>query len=397
MARVLIIGAGGVGRVTTHACAWASTVFDEIHLASRRIESCREISTDVDPSIDIHQVDASESENVLNLLERVRPDIVINTALPEHNLPIMDACLKAGSHYLDTSAPEPEEGQYELFAYRWQWDYDARFRDRGLTAVLSCGFDPGVTNIFTSFAARHLFDCIDSVDILDCNAGNHGHAFATNFNPVTNIQEVIQPAYYRKGCDWVEIDPFSERIEYEFPEIGTRPMYLLYHEELESLCRFFPEVKIWRFWMGFSEQYLTHLRVLQNVGMTSMQPVRHRGLEIVPLKLLKELLPNPASLGATYRGRTCIGCLIEGERNGEPRRTFIYNLCDHQEAYRKTGSQAISFTTGIPAMLGALLVMEGPWRRAGVYNVEQFDPLPFLELIGEYGLPWAKTDSPAVI
>lgn len=397
MGKVLIIGAGGVGRVATHACSWVPEVFEEIHLASRRLESCEAIRNELDCPVHTTQVDAARTEETVALLRRIEPDIVINAALPEQNLPIMDACLEAEVHYLDTSAPEPNERYYELFGYKWQWEYHERYRARGISGILSCGFDPGVTNIFCAYAARHLFDTINTIDILDCNAGTHGYPFATNFNPVTNILEVIQNGMYWEHGRWVEIEPFTSQISFPFPVIGSQTMYLVYHEELESLVKFLPGVGRMRFWMGFGDEHLTHLRILNDLGVTSMQPVQYDGVEIVPLRFLKALLPDPASLAPRYRGKTCIGCLVEGVKDGARRRIFLYNVCDHQESYRRTFSQAVSFTTGVPAMVGALQVIRGNWNRPGVHNVEQLDPLPFLDRVSEYGLPWKQTDFPTSI
>ena len=397
MAKVLIIGAGGVGRVATHACSWVPEVFEEICLASRRRESCEVIRKEIDRPVRTAQVDAGRSVELLDLLRRVQPDILINTALPEQNLPIMEACLDAGVDYLDTSAPEPDPRRYELFAYKWQWNFHAKYRRREITAVLSCGFDPGVTNIFCAYASRHLFDEIHTIDILDCNAGSHGHPFATNFNLVTNIQEVIQTGMYYEDGRWVEVEPFSEHVTFPFPVIGSQKVYLIYHEELESLVKFLPGVRRMRFFMGFTDEYLTHLQVLKDLGLTSMEPVDHDGTEVVPLTFLKTLLPDPASLGPRYQGQTCIGCLFEGVKEGKKRRVFLYNVCDHEESYSKARSQAISFTAGVPAMLGALLVLEGSWNEPGVFNVEQLDPIPFLDRVGAYGLPWLKTDFPPSI
>ncbi len=329
------------------------------------------------------------------LLVREKPDIVINVALPYQDLSIMDACLAAGVNYLDTANYEPpDEAKFE---YKWQWAYQDRFRDKGLMALLGSGFDPGVTNVFTAWLHKHAFDSIDTLDIIDCNAGEHGQAFATNFNPEINIREVTARGRYWENGRWQSTDPLSVSRMYDFPEgIGPKKIYLLYHEELESLVKHFPKLKRARFWMTFSDNYLTHLRVLENVGMTRIDPVQYEGREIVPIKFLKALLPDPASLGPLTKGRTCIGCLVQGTQKGKPKVAFLYNICDHEACYREVQSQAISYTTGVPAMIGAKMMLTGKWRGKGVFNMEQLDPDPFMEDLNRYGLPWtlATLDAP---
>ena len=390
MARVLIIGAGGVGNVVTHKCAQASTVFDEIWLASRTLSKCEEIARYVPRQIHVAQVDADDAAQVIALIEKVRPDIVINVALPYQDLPIMDACVATGVHYLDTANYEPPD--VPKFEYKWQWAYQERFQQRGIMGVLGCGFDPGVTNAFCAYAQKHLFDVIRTIDIVDCNAGSHGHPFATNFNPEINIREVTQNGKYWENGEWKEIPPMSVSMMFNYPEIGERKSYLLYHEELESLVQNIKGLERIRFWMTFSDEYLTHLRVLQNVGMTRVDPVDYEGHPVVPLKFLKKLLPDPASLAATYQGKTCIGCLFEGEKDGKTVRKFIYNVCDHAACFKEVRAQAISYTTGVPAAAGAMMVVTEQWTGAGVYNIEQLDPDPFLEKVAEYGLPWHVVD-----
>ncbi|MBD2459783.1 saccharopine dehydrogenase family protein [Oscillatoria sp. FACHB-1407] len=391
MAKVLIIGAGGVGNVVAQKCAQVSTVFSEIVLASRTKQKCDAIAAAIRqtyPQVNLSttQVDADHTQEVVALINDVRPDIVVNVALPYQDLSIMDACLETGVDYLDTANYEPpHEAKFE---YKWQWAYHEKYQQAGITAVLGCGFDPGVTGIFTAFALKHHFDEIHYLDIVDCNAGDHGQAFATNFNPEINIREITQNGRYYKDGEWVEIEPFSIRQLIDYPEIGPRPSYLLYHEELESLVKHIPGIKQARFWMTFSDSYITHLRVLQNVGMTSIEPVNYEGHEIVPLKFLKAVLPQPSSLGETYQGKTSIGCHIRGIKDGQEKTYYVYNNCDHAAAYQEVGAQAIAYTTGVPAMIGALLVVTGKWKKPGVFNVEQFDPDPFMEKLGTYGLPW---------
>ncbi|WAL60415.1 saccharopine dehydrogenase family protein [Thermocoleostomius sinensis] len=387
MSKVLIIGAGGVGNVVAHKCAQAESVFSKILLASRTKEKCDAIAQSIDhPFLATAQVDANQSNEVVALIRDFQPDIVINVALPYQDLPIMDACLETGVHYLDTASYEPpDEAKFE---YKWQWEYHERYKQAGIMAVLGCGFDPGVTGIFTAYALKHHFDEIHYLDIVDCNAGNHGHLFATNFNPEINIREITQKGRYYENGQWIEIEPFSMQRSITYPDIGSRSSYLLYHEELESLVKHIPTLKRVRFWMTFSETYLTHLRVLQNVGMTRIDPVDYEGHKIVPLQFLKAVLPQPSKLGENYEGQTSIGCHIRGIKDGQEKTYYIYNNCDHAAAYREVGAQAISYTTGVPAMLGALMVLTGQWSEAGVFNVEQLNPDPFLEKLGSFGLPW---------
>jgi len=389
MARVLIIGAGGVGQVVAHKCVQVPEVFSEIMLASRTLTRCEQIAAQLARPIRTARVDADHVPETVALIKDFKPDLLINVALPYQDLAIMEACLATGVHYLDTANYEPPDEA--KFCYRWQWDLDARFRERGLMALLGCGFDPGVTNVFTAWAAKTHFDEIQELDIIDCNAGDHGQPFATNFNPEINIREITQRGKYFENGAWVETDPLSVSQVYDFPEgIGSRKIYLLYHEELESLVKHFPSLRRARFWMTFSDNYLKHLEVLQNVGLTRIDPVDFNGQAIVPLQFLKALLPDPASLGPLTKGRTCIGCRIKGLKDGHARSYYVYNICDHEQAYAEVKSQAISYTTGVPAMIGALLMLTGAWQGQGVFNMEQFDPAPFMAKLNQYGLPWTE-------
>ena len=393
MSNVLIVGAGGVGQVVAHKCAQLPQVFSDITLASRTEEKCRRIAAQIRRPIRTAQVDADNVPQMIALIERVKPKIVINVALPYQDLHIMDACLATGVDYLDTANYEPlDEAKFE---YKWQWAYQDRFKQRGIMALLGSGFDPGVTNVYTAWLHKHEFDTIETIDILDANAGSHGQPFATNFNPEINIREITQRGRYWDGVKkaWVETDPLSVKRSFDFPEgIGPMNIYLLYHEELESIARHFPNLKRARFWMTFSENYLNHLRVLQNVGMTRIDPVRFQGTDIVPIQFLKALLPDPASLGPLTKGRTCIGVLANGTKNGKSKVAFVYNICDHEASYREVQSQAISYTTGVPAAVGAEMMLTGKWRGAGVFNMEQLDPDPFMATIGPRGLPWTVVE-----
>jgi saccharopine dehydrogenase (NAD+, L-lysine-forming) len=386
MNRVLIIGAGGVGVVVAQKCAALPETFGEIMLASRTLAKCERLRSRLPRPAQVAQVDANQPAQVEELLRRFPARLVINVALPYQDLAIMDACLAGGAHYLDTANYEPPD--VARFEYSWQWAYQDRYRERGLMALLGCGFDPGVTNIFCAYARKHLFDRIDSIDILDCNGGDHGQPFATNFNPEINIREITQRGRYWEDGRWHETEPLSLTRDFDFPGVGVRKAYLLYHEELESLVKHFPGVRRMRFWMTFSERYLTCLRVLQDVGLTRIDPVLYDGRPVVPLKFLGALLPDPAGLAPGYTGRTSIGCLIAGSRDGRPREVFLHNICDHAECYREVGAQAVSYTTGVAAVCGALMMLGGQWTGHGVFNVEQLDPDPFLERVGGLGLPW---------
>lgn len=391
MAKVLIIGAGGVSGVVVHKCAQVPEVFSEIVLASRTEAKCKTIAAQLARPIKTAQVDADDVPQLVALIQAEKPDLVINVALPYQDLHIMDACLETGVDYLDTANYEPPETA--KFEYSWQWAYQEKFKDAGLMALLGSGFDPGVTNVYTAYLKKHYFDEIQYLDIIDCNAGDHGKPFATNFNPEINIREVTAKGRYWENDDWQETAPLAESRVFDFPEnIGPKKIYLMYHEELESITKHFPEIKRARFWMTFSDNYLKHLEVLGNVGMTSIEPVMFEGKEIIPLQFLKALLPDPASLGPLTKGKTCIGCLARGVKNGQERVMFIYNVCDHEVCYAEVKSQAISYTTGVPAMIGAKMMLEGKWKKPGVWNMEQFDPDPFMDDLNRYGLPWQVAD-----
>ncbi len=392
MSKIIIIGAGGVGRVVAAKCAANPEIFSKILLASRTKSKCDKIAKETGRGIiETAQVNADNSTEVANLINNFKPELVINVALPYQDLPIMDACLETGVNYLDTANYEPrDEAKFE---YSWQWAYNDRYKKRGITAILGCGFDPGVTNIYTAYAAKHHFDELHFLDIVDCNAGDHGKAFATNFNPEINIREITQKGRYWEGGRWVETEPHAVKKILNYPNIGPRDSYLIFHEELESLVKNFPTLKRARFWMTFGQEYLTHLRVIQNIGMARIDPVIYKGIEVVPLEFLKHVLPDPGELGENYTGETSIGCRIRGIKDGKEKTCYIWNNCSHQQAYQETGTQAVSYTTGVPAMLGAAMLLTGKWQGKGVFNVEQFNPDPFMEKIGEHGLPWnEKTD-----
>ena len=387
MGRVLIIGAGGVGTVVAKKVAQNSDVFTEIMLASRTKSKCDKIASEItNVKIQTAAVDADNVPELVALMKSFKPELVINVALPYQDLHIMDACLEAGVNYLDTANYEPlDEAKFE---YSWQWAYKQRFEEAGLTAILGCGFDPGVTGVFTAYAAKHHFDEIHYLDIVDCNGGDHHKAFATNFNPEINIREITQKGKYYEDGQWRETEPQEIHKPLTYPNIGVRESYLLYHEELESLVKNFPTIRRARFWMTFGQEYLTHLRVMQNIGITRIDPVLYNGVEIVPIQFLKAILPNPGELGENYTGETSIGCRIRGIKDGKEKTYYAWNNCSHQAAYQETGAQGVSYTTGVPAMIGAMMFFKGLWRRPGVYNVEEFDPDPFMEQLMKQGLPW---------
>lgn len=398
MGKALIIGAGGVASVVAHKCCQVPEVFEEICIASRTKSKCDALKEKLDggqTKIQTAQVDADHVDELVALINSFQPDIVINVALPYQDLTIMDACLETGVDYLDTANYEPLDTA--KFEYKWQWAYKEKFEQAGITALLGSGFDPGVTGVFSAYAQKHYFDDIHTIDIVDANAGDHGYPFATNFNPEINIREITANGRYYENGEFIETEPLEMKRVYNLPEIGPKDVYLLYHEELESLAKNIKGIQKIRFWMTFSEKYLTHLRVLENVGMTSIEPIEFEGKEIVPLQFLKAVLPDPASLGPRTKGKTNIGCIFQGTKDGQPKTYYVYNVCDHQECYREVGSQAISYTTGVPAMIGAMMIMTGKWKKPGVFNIEEFDPDPFMEALNQYGLPWQENFNPELI
>jgi saccharopine dehydrogenase (NAD+, L-lysine forming) len=387
MGKVLIIGAGGVGTVVAYKMAGLPNIFSEIMLASRTKSKCDAIAGRIGGNrIQTAQVDADRVPQLVKLIRSFKPDIVVNVALPYQDLTIMDACLETGVAYLDTANYEPKDEA--KFEYKWQWAYHERFKNEGLTAILGCGFDPGVSGVYTAYAAKHVFDEIQYLDIVDCNAGDHGKAFATNFNPEINIREVTQKGKYWENGEWVYTEPHEIHKALTYPHIGERESYLIYHEELESLVKNYPSLKRARFWMTFGQEYLTHLRVIQNIGMASIVPIIYEGKEIVPIQFLKAVLPAPELLGSNYKGETSIGCRIKGFKNKKKKTYYIYNNCSHEAAYAETGTQAVSYTTGVPAVIGAMMYLQGLWKNPGVHNVEEFDPDPFMKELNLNGLPW---------
>lgn len=399
MGKTLIIGCGGVASVAIQKCCQVSEVFTEMCIASRTVSKCEALKEKLEgktnTKITTAQVDADNVDELIALIEKEKPEVVLNLALPYQDLTIMDACLATKVHYIDTANYEPEDTA--KFEYKWQWAYRERFEEAGITALLGSGFDPGVTSVFSAYALKHYFDEINYIDIMDCNAGDHGYPFATNFNPEINIREVSAKGSYWEDGHWVETEPMEIKRVYNFPEVGEKDMYLLHHEEIESLALNIPGIKRIRFFMTFGQSYLTHLKCLENVGMTSIEPIMYEGKEIIPLQFLKAVLPDPASLGPRTVGKTNIGCIFIGKKDGKEKKLYIYNVCDHQECYKEVGSQAISYTTGVPAMIGAMMIMNGTWNKAGVYNIEEFDPDPFMEALNKYGLPWKISEDPELI
>lgn len=404
MGKALIIGAGGVAGVAVHKCCQNPEVFEEICIASRTKSKCDALKEACEKKygtgegktkITTAQVDADHVDELVALINKVKPDIVMNIALPYQDLTIMDACLETKTNYLDTANYEPPETAH--FEYSWQWAYKERFEKAGITAILGSGFDPGVTGVFSAYAQKHYFDEIETIDILDCNGGDHGYPFATNFNPEINIREVSAKGSYWENGHWVETEPMEIKRVYNFDGVGEKDMYLLHHEEIESLAKNIKGVKRIRFFMTFGQSYLTHLKCLENVGMTSIEPIDFEGHKIIPLQFLKAVLPDPASLGPRTVGKTNIGCIFSGKKDGKDVSYYVYNMCDHQECYKEVGSQAISYTTGVPAMIGAMMVMTGKWNKPGVFNVEEFDPDPFMEALNRFGLPWVENFHPQTV
>ena len=419
MSKLLVIGCGGVAQVAIQKCCQNHEVFTELCIASRTVSKCDAMKAKLDAAgtpvkITTATVDADDAESLKALITAYAPKTVLNVALPYQDLAIMDACLACGVDYVDTANYEPEdtddakwraiyekrcqeEGFTAYFDYSWQWAYRKRFEEAGLTALLGTGFDPGVTSVFTAYAQKHYFDEIHTIDILDCNGGDHGYAFATNFNPEINLREVSANGSYWENGHWVETKPMEIKRSYNFPQVGEKEMYLLHHEEIESLAKNIPGVRRIRFFMTFGQSYLTHMKCFEDIGLLSTSPIDFEGRKIVPIQFLKALLPDPASLGPRTVGKTNIGCIFTGVKDGKPRTIYIYNVCDHQECYKELGSQAISYTTGVPAMIGAALVASGVWHKPGVYNLEQFDPDPYMEMLNRYGLPWVVEETPATV
>ena len=398
MSKLMIIGCGGVANVAIRKCCQNYDTFPEIMIASRTKSKCDDLKKELEnekTKIHTAQVDADNVKELVELINSFKPDTVLNLALPYQDLTIMDACLATKTNYVDTANYEPKD--VAEFEYKWQWDYHDRFEKAGITALLGSGFDPGVTSVFSTYAQKHYFDKIEYIDILDANAGDHGYAFATNFNPEINIREVTAKGSYWEQGKWIETEPMAIKRVYDFPQIVPKDMYLLHHEEIESLALHIKGVKRIRFFMTFGQSYLTHLKCLENVGITSIKPIEYNGMQIVPLQFLKALLPDPASLGPRTKGKTNIGCIFQGIKDGKPKSLYIYNVCDHEESYKEVKSQAISYTTGVPAMIGTMLVMNGKWRKPGVFNIEQFDPDPFMEALNKWGLPWQLDFNPKLV
>lgn len=418
MSRLLVIGCGGVASVAVRKCCQNEAVFTELCIASRTKEKCdalkKELEGKTSVKITTARVDADRPAEISALIQEYRPKAVLNLALPYQDLAVMDACLECGVHYIDSANYEPEDtddprwreiyekrckelGFTAYFDYSWQWDYSERFRKKNLTALLGSGFDPGVTSVFTAYAMKHYFDEIHTIDILDCNGGDHGYPFATNFNPEINLREVSARGSYWEDGHWVETEPMEIKRTYDFPQVGEKDMYLLHHEEIESLAKHVPGVKRIRFFMTFGESYLTHMKCLENVGLLSTSPVEYEGRQIVPLQFLKALLPDPASLGPRTKGKTNIGCIFTGVKDGQEKSVYIYNVCDHQQCFHEVKSQAISYTTGVPAMIGAALVTEGIWNKRGAVNLEEQDPDPFMDMLTKFGLPWTVEENPRTV
>lgn len=414
----MVIGCGGVAGVAIAKICQNSEVFDELMIASRTVAKCDALKEKLAPTtktkITTAKVDADNKDELVALINAYKPDAVLNLALPYQDLTIMDACLECKVDYIDTANYEPEDtddpewrkvydkrckelGFSAYFDYSWQWAYMEKFKAAGITGLLGTGFDPGVTSVFAAYALKHYFDEIHYIDILDCNGGDHGYPFATNFNPEINLREVSAPGSYWENGKWVEIPAMSIKREYDFPEVGMKDMYLLHHEEIEALAKNIPGVKRIRFFMTFGQSYLTHMKCLENVGMLSTTPVEFEGHQIVPIQFLKALLPDPATLGPRTVGKTNIGNIITGVKDGKEKTIYIYNVCDHQECYKEVGSQAISYTTGVPAMVGAMMVVKGLWKKPGVFTTDEFDPDPYMEALAKFGLPFVVDENPTVV
>jgi saccharopine dehydrogenase (NAD+, L-lysine-forming) len=370
-----------------YKCVQNADVFGKIVLASRTLKKCQDIKDELPKAdIEVASVDADSTEELIKLINLHKPSIVINVALPYQDLTIMDACIATKTPYLDTANYEhPDEAKFE---YKLQWQRDEKFKEAGIMGLLGSGFDPGATNIFCAYAQKHYFDEIHTIDILDCNAGDHGYAFATNFNPEINLREVSSKGRYWENGEWIETEPMEIMQVWDYPEVGPKDSYLLYHEEMESLVKHIKGLKRIRFFMTFGQSYLTHMKCLENVGMLGIEPIEHKGMKIVPMEFLKTLLPDPASLGPRTKGKTNIGIVAEGIKDGKKRKIYIYQVKDHEECFAETNSQGVSYTTGVPAMIGAKLMLKGIWSGVGVFNMEQMNPDPFMEEMNTQGLPW---------
>ena len=419
MSRVVVVGCGGVAQVAIAKCCQLDDVFTELCIASRTLSKCEAVKEKLQPNtktkITTYELDANNYDEVVKLFEAYKPEIVLHCGMPYHNLVIMDACIKCKVHYLDTAAYEPEDvddpefrkvydkrvkekGFKAYFDYdSYQWKYAKKFEEAGIIGLLGCGFDPGVTQAYVAYAFKHEFDTVDTIDILDCNGGDHGYAFATNFNPEINLREVSSPAAYYEDGKWHTLPAMSVKREYDFDGVGKKDMYLLHHEEIESITKNYPGIKRIRFYMTFGQSYLDHMRCLEDVGMLSTTPIDYNGVKITPIQFLKALLPDPASLGERTKGKTNIGCIFTGKKDGKDKKYYIYNVCDHHESYLEVGSQAISYTTGVPAMCGALMILKGLWNKVGIHNVEEFNPDPFIEALDKYGLPKSETYNPKLV
>jgi len=418
MSKVLVIGCGGVASVAIAKICQNDKVFSEMCIASRTVSKCEAMKEKwqdkTSTKISTVQIDANSKEQVVDLIKKFQPDVLLHVGMPFHNIILMQACAENKVHYIDTAAYEPEDtndpvwregyekrckekGFVAYFDYAEQWSYFEKFKNAGVTALLGGGFDPGVTNVFVAYAKKHFFDQIDYVDILDCNGGDHGYPFATNFNTEINLREVSSPADYYENGKWVSVPAMSIKREYDFPEVGKKDMYLLHHEEIESLTKNFPEIKRMRFYMTFGKSYLTHMKCLENVGLLNSTPVKFGEHKIIPIQFLKSLMPDPSTLGPRTVGKTNIGCIFTGYKDGQKKNIYIYNVCDHQEAYKEVGSQAISYTTGVPAMISAALLATGQWKKAGVFNLEEFDPDPFMDMLNKFGLPWQISENPVLV
>lgn len=398
MRNVLIIGAGGVGSAVTHKCAQHNDELGDICLASRTLSKCEHIVETVnernslensDGKLTVAKLDAKDADAVAGLITRNESSIILNAGSPHCNIAIIEACLRTGAHYLDTALYE-KEGDLNVpppWYANNEWKYRDRFSAAGVTGVLGIGFDPGAVNAFCAYVHKHLIDDIDSIDIMDVNAGDHGHYFATNFDPEVNLREIMEDVLYWENGEWVSIPCHSKSRSYDFPVVGEHKVYSMGHDELHSLAANIPARRI-EFWMAFNDRYISVFNVLNQLGLLSGDAVDVEGVPVVPLKLLKAVLPDPASLAAGYKGKVCIGCLVKGRTQGKAREVFIYTSCEHADCFADIGAQAISYTTAVPLVTAALLIARGDWNVRKLVNVEELDPDPFMALIPKVGLDW---------